>query len=414
MRVGYVGLGAMGRELARHLAGSYALVVWDLNPDAIADIAAKGATAARSLAEIGACNVIILCLPKSANVEQALFGTGGLAEHLAPGTVVIDQTSGVPSATAKFAERLAARGVAMIDAPVAGGVPSAIAGQITIMASGPSEAFARIRPVLAAISPKLFHCGETVGAGQALKAVNNLINTGYRMATLELLGLACRMGFPAAATTDAMNAGASRSFVTQRLLPSIVAGASSADFALGLMVKDVNQAAELAIGPNVVMPVSDAARSLMNTALNLLGQDSRLDDLVPFMERATAASFTASPKAGSALATDATMALLVTAMAAGNRAIMRENIALATGAGLAVTGFAPVINAGSGSSVQAEQLFAGEQGDAMSDRDALVALNELSRIAASLGVPLTITSQIRAHYLAIETSAVPNRKGTTR
>lgn len=397
MKVGYIGLGAMGRALARHLAGPYDLLVWDLNPAAIMELESVGAIGAASLAEMGEqCEAVILCLPKSSNVEQALFGESGIADHLARGSVVVDQTSGIPDTTRKFAERLAQRGVSLIDAPVAGGVPSAVAGQITIMASGPTPAFEQVQHVLATISSKVFHCSERVGDGQASKAINNLINTGYRMASLELLGLARHMGCSAAALTERFNGGPARSFVTQRLLPAIVEGRSSADFALGLMVKDVNQAADFALATHVPMPISDAARGLMNLALRLLGPDSRLDDLVPFMERATGADFRGTPISDKSESTES-IGLIELAMAAANRAIMLESIELVRAAGLDLKGFAPVIAAGSGASVQADILFAETSSAALDGQ--LDALDAVSRTGAQLGVALTVINQVRAHYL---------------
>lgn len=403
-RVGYVGLGAMGRALARHLVQPFNVVVWDVAPSAVERLVAEGAAPASSLEALASdCDVVILCLPTSSIVQQVLFGEGGLASHLAPGTLVIDQTSGVPEQTRAIASRLAETGVALIDAPVAGGVPSAIAGQITIMASGPADAFERARPVLLAISPKLFLCGPEVGAGQATKAINNLINTGYRMATLELLGLACRMGHSAAALTDAFNAGGARSFVTQRLLPAVVDGRSSADFALGLMCKDVNQAADLALATGASMPVCDAARALMNIAHALLGPDSRLDDLVPLMERMTGAAYRAYQPAAIDQVVD--VGVFVTAMEAANRAVMIECIDLARRAGLTRDAFGPVIGAGSGASAQGDRLLSGAECDG---GPFVEALDELSRIAGRLGVPLPMTSQIRAAHIDGTAS-----KGTT-
>lgn len=400
MAVGYVGLGAMGRVLAGHLVTGHDLLVWDLNPRAIADFAARGAGAAASLRDMGErCDIVLLCLPKSANVEAALFGEGGLAEALPPGAIVIDQTSGVPAESRRFASALAARGIAFIDAPVAGGVPSAIAGQITIMASGPQAAFDKALPVLGAISPKVYHCSAQVGDGQAMKAINNLVNAAYRVATLEILAVGCRLGLSPAAITDALNAGAGRSFVTQRLLPAVVEQRSSADFALALMVKDLNQAAQLGIATATPMPISDTARGVMNGALNLLGADARLDDIVPFMEKLTATAFVDS---GQGPADPARAMVLVTgAAAACNRAIMLENIALAERAGLDLARIAPVVAAGSASSAQAERLFAARAG-AGDDRavPSIEDLTAFTTMAAELGVPLPMTNQVRAHYLA--------------
>lgn len=416
MKVGYVGLGAMGRALAGHLIENQDLLVWDLNPQAVADFVARGAKVAISLADMGAqCGIVILCLPKSANVEQALFGEEGLAGTMAPGSIVVDQTSGVPDQSRAFARRLADRGVTMIDAPVAGGVPSAIAGQITIMASGPADAFATARPVLASISPKVHHCSTQVGDGQAAKAINNMINAAYRMTTLEILAVGRRLGLSAAAITDALNAGEGRSFISYRLLPAVAEGRSSTDFALTLMVKDLNQAADLGAAAATPMPISDTARGLMNAALNLLGQDSRLDDVVPFLERLTCTQFTGEPAADAAapaLDEQSALRLITNAAAACNRAIVMENTALAIRAGMDIAGFAPVINSGSASSAQAEGLFALLQGDdaalAGTVSQMLDSVTALTRVADACFVPMLMTNQVRAQYLSWMLRAGPD------
>ncbi len=204
------------------------------------------------------------------------------------------------------------------------------------------------------------------------------------MATLELLGLARRLGASAAALTERLNAGPAASFVTARLLPAIVEGRASADFALGLMVKDVDQAAAMARAAGVAMPVSDAAQALMQVAYDLLGADSRLDDLVPFMARGADTDFT-----GPASDTPPDVqALVEAALAAVHRLLAHESLALADAVGLDRARFAAVMAAGSGASVQADHVFAGTPADPL-DPAAIAAT--CSR-AAALGVPLTITT----------------------
>ena len=184
MRIGYVGLGAMGGALSAHLAKAFDLTVFDRNPRAMAALIALGAKAARSTAELArSCDVILLCLPRSSDVQDAIFGPDGLAEGFGPGKLVIDQTSGVPAITNAIAERLTAVGVALLDAPVSGGIPAAQSGAVTIIASGPGAAWTIAEPVLKAMTQKVFHCSERPGDGQALKLVNNAIGAGYRIAT---------------------------------------------------------------------------------------------------------------------------------------------------------------------------------------------------------------------------------------
>ena len=138
--VGYVGLGAMGGALASHLTKRFNLLVLDRNPAAMAAIQdARGVSNGAELAR--QADVIFLCLPRSSDVREAIFGAGGLAEGLTAGKLIIDQTSGVPEQTAAIAAELAARGVMMLDAPLSGGVPAAQAGTVTIIASGPDAAW---------------------------------------------------------------------------------------------------------------------------------------------------------------------------------------------------------------------------------------------------------------------------------
>ena len=208
MKLGYIGLGAMGGALARRLLERHTLTVWDMNDAAVERLVGLGACAAATAAEVGAnADIVFLCLPRSSDVRSALFGPDGLARTLARGKLVIDQTTGVPSETRAFAQALAAEGVGLIDAPVAGGVPNALAGTVTVMASGPREVFDRALPVLKNLSPKVYFCGERVGAGQASKLINNSVNSGYRIATLEIAALAAKLGVSLKATNDVLTNG---------------------------------------------------------------------------------------------------------------------------------------------------------------------------------------------------------------
>lgn len=289
-------------------------------------------------------------------------------------------------------------------------MPSANAGQITIMASGPDAAFQHVRAILERISPKVFHCSARVGDGQAVKAINNLVNSGYRVSLLELLAIGRRCGLSAAAITKALNAGPGRSFVSGRLLPAIVERRASADFALGLMVKDLNQAAELAVSARIPMPLSDAARSFMNIALNLTGPEARLDDIVQFMERLTGTVFAEEGPVEPLAQADA-LDLVTGAAAACNRIVVLENILLARRLGLDLAAIAPVIAAGSAASAQAEMAFAALAGTGPRVTDAVEAelqvLTRTADLAAKLGIPALTVNQARSAYLAFLGSADP-------
>jgi 3-hydroxyisobutyrate dehydrogenase len=285
MRIGYIGLGAMGGALARHLVGKYELSVLDLNAKIVASFVEEGATAAASPAELArASDVVLLCLPRSSDVEKVIFGPGGLAEGLDRGKIVIDQTSGVPSETREFARRLQEMGVSLFDAPVSGAMATAIAGTISIIASGPADAFAKALPILQTISPNVFHCGERVGNGQTMKTVNNMMNVSVRLATLEAVAMGRKLGLTLDTMTEAINATTARNFTSQGMLPAIAQGRQSTKFALGLQVKDIHQAISIGADQGVPMPLGGVARALLQTGLNSLGKDAQLEEMIGFIQ----------------------------------------------------------------------------------------------------------------------------------
>ena len=286
VHVGYVGLGAMGGALARRLLGALSLSVYDVDPSAVAALERAGATAAASPADLaGRCDVVLLCLPRSSDVQQALFGPGGLAEGLRPGQLVIDQTSGSPQDTRRMADALQARGVALIDAPVSGGVAGAAAGTITIMVSGPDEALARARPVLEAISPNLARCGSRVGDAQAMKLVNNVLSAGCRVATLEVVAMGRKMGLSLPAITEAINLGSGRNRTSRVMLRGLAEGKPAiSSFAMALMVKDLDQALALGMSCDAPMALTQIVRGLLQIGVNTLGPGAQLDQVLGLVE----------------------------------------------------------------------------------------------------------------------------------
>lgn len=286
MQIGYIGLGAMGSALAGRLLPAHKLVLWDLNGASVAAFEKRGASAAPSAAELARqCEVVLLCLPRSADVRQLVFGLGGLAEGLAPGKLVIDQTSGVPGETREIAQRLAERGVDMIDAPVSGGVAGAAGGTISIMASGPDAIYEKALPVLIAISPNVFRCGTRVGDGQAMKLVNNVLSAGCRLATLEVVAMGRKMGLSLAAITDVVNKGSGRNRTSKLMLQNMVDGkASASSFAMSLMLKDMNQAIALGMDAGAPTPVTSAVRALLQIGVSQLGAKAQLEEVLGLIE----------------------------------------------------------------------------------------------------------------------------------
>ena len=285
MRIGYIGLGAMGGALARHLVAKHELTVLDLNRAAVAAFEQLGAVAAGTSKDLARnCEIVLLCLPRSADVERVLFGPDGLTEGLSAGTIVIDQTSGIPDETRRFARLLAERGVSMLDAPVSGAMATAIAGTVSIIASGPKDVFEKAAPILKDISPNVFHCGERVGNGQTMKSVNNMMNAGCRLATLEAVAMGRRYGVPLEAMTEALNHTMGRNFTTQGMLIAIAEGRQSTNFRLALQLKDENQALSMGILEGAPTPLSDIVRGLLQVGVNSLGENAQLEEMIGVIE----------------------------------------------------------------------------------------------------------------------------------
>ncbi|MBL8571857.1 MAG: NAD(P)-dependent oxidoreductase [Phreatobacter sp.] len=245
MRIGFIGLGNMGLPMAGHLvAAGHAVRGFDLRAEAVAAFVAAGGTAARGVAEATEdAELTITILPASADVRAALLAPGLPWRR---GTVAIDMTSGEPAATIEIGRALARHGVAMIDAPVSGGVKGARAKSLTIMVGGDDEIVARCEPVLAAMGARIFRCGG-LGAGQAVKALNNFVSAAGLLAAGEALTIAQRFGIEPERLVDILNASTGRNNTTEnKLKPFVLSGTHDDGFALRLMAKDVAIAAGLA------------------------------------------------------------------------------------------------------------------------------------------------------------------------
>lgn len=284
MTIGYVGLGSMGGALARRLQLTHSLMVHDMSVASVQDLVAKGATAAVSPGDVAArCEVIFLCLPTSDHVRAVIFGDNGIAASAKPGLLIVDQTSGDPNATRAMAKQLASRGIGLIDAPVSGGPQGAEAGTIAIMVGATPDQFARIAPILRAISPNIFHAGGT-GNGHVIKLVNNLISGAQRLLTLEGLALAVKNGVDTATAVEILRAGGAKNAYLQRG-DRIVQGDLSTPFTLGLMHKDVRLACQLGIESDVPLLFGNLTRELYQMCINENGREAKVDTSALVIER---------------------------------------------------------------------------------------------------------------------------------
>jgi 2-hydroxy-3-oxopropionate reductase len=213
--VGFIGLGIMGRPMARNiLKAGYPLVVYSRSPGPVEDLVSAGASGALDSADVAArSDIVILMVPETADVETVLNGPRGLLEASKPGMIVVDMGSHDPHAMAGLADRCAQTGALFLDAPVSGGEIGAREASLSIMAGGPTEAFERAQPVLTAMASRIVHIGTT-GAGMVAKACNQLVVGSTIEAVAEALTLARKAGVDAARVRDALMGG----FAASRVL----------------------------------------------------------------------------------------------------------------------------------------------------------------------------------------------------
>ena len=284
--IAFLGLGAIGRPMARRLAERFSgVTVWNRTAATATQFAAEAtATAAPTAADAArAATVVITCFPASGDVESVL--DGGLEEALRPGTVLIDCTSGDPATSRSIAARLAVRGVAFLDAPVSGGTTGAENGTLTVMCGGSAEVLAQVRPVLEAFGAKIVHCGD-VGAGHALKAVNNALLAVHILSTAEGLAALVRAGVRSDVALDVINASSGRSNASMNLFPDrVLTRAFPRTFRLALLDKDAGIAAGVARAQGVPAPLLQLAAALMSAAHNELGEEADHVEAVRMVER---------------------------------------------------------------------------------------------------------------------------------
>ncbi len=270
----FLGLGAIGAPMAAHLARAGALTVWNRTAERAETFGrTHGARVAATPREAAAgAPVVITCLPTSREVAALLDGPDGLLAGLARGALLLDCTSGDPATSRRIAARLAERGVAFADAPVSGGTNGAEAGTLTIMVGADADTFARARPVLAHMGSRIVHVGP-VGAGDALKAVNNALLAVNILAVGEGLAALVKAGVSARTALDVVNVSSGRSFVSETLVPErVLTGLWPRTFRLALLEKDVGIARDLLRDAGVDGPILELAGAVFQRARAQLGE----------------------------------------------------------------------------------------------------------------------------------------------
>lgn len=287
MRIGFLGLGAIGRPIAGHLARVHQVRVWNRTPGRAAAFAGEsGATAVGTPRDASeGAELVFTCLPNSPEVEEVLAGADGVEAGLAPDSVLVDLTSGIPASSRRIAARLSSRGVAFADAPVSGGTAGAEAGTLTIMVGGDASVFARILPVLETFGKRIVHVGPA-GAGHALKAVHNMLIAVNVFALGEGLTTLARAGVAPRTALEVINNANGRSFVSERLVPErVLTGAWPRTFRLALLDKDVVIARDLAREQGIEAPLMDTVSALLSAAHAALGEEADHVEAIRLHER---------------------------------------------------------------------------------------------------------------------------------
>jgi len=238
-RIGFIGLGIMGKPMARNLlTAGLDLVVHSRSPGPVDELVAEGATRASSPREVASStDAVITMLPDTPDVELVLFGEGGAGEAIRAGSLVIDMSTIRPSAARDAAERLAERGAAMLDAPVSGGERGAIDGTLSIMVGGTDDVFRRARPLLHILGDRVTHVGSA-GAGQVAKACNQLIVGATIQAVAEALVLAAKAGVDPATVREALLGGFAGSKILELHGQRMLDGEFTPGFRSALHLKD--------------------------------------------------------------------------------------------------------------------------------------------------------------------------------
>jgi len=294
----FLGLGAIGRPMAARLAGAgHALAVWNRTTEKARSFATEhGARLATTAADAArGADVVITCLPNSPEVEALLDGPDGLLAGLADGATLLDCTSGEPAASRRIAARLATRGIAFLDCPVSGGVVGAETGKLTVMAGGDAAVLEQVRPVLEAFAGKIVHCGA-VGAGDALKAVNNALLALHLWSTAEGITALAKAGVRPEVALDVINASSGRSNASMNLFPErVLTRAFPRTFRLALLDKDVGIAAAVARETQTPAPMLQLASELMRIAHGELGEEADHVEVVQLVERWAGIEIGAAP-----------------------------------------------------------------------------------------------------------------------
>lgn len=263
MKIGFIGLGIMGRPMAKNLLkAGYDVTVDSHSPAAAAELEACGAKVADQPTIGSTCDLVLTMLPNAPQVKQVMLGANGVAAHMQPGSAFIDMTSLNPIASKEIAAELAARGIQMLDAPVSGGEPKAIDGTLSFMVGGKQEVFDACKDILAAMGASVTLCGD-VGAGNTTKLANQIIVACNIQAVAEAFTLAQKAGVDPEVVYRAIRGGLAGSTVMDAKGPMMIAGNDKPGFKIDLHIKDLNNALDCAHAVGAPVPMTASVQEIL-------------------------------------------------------------------------------------------------------------------------------------------------------
>ena len=275
MKVGFIGLGIMGKPMCKNvLKAGHEVVVFDMNKDALEEVESLGAKSANSSKEVGAnCDVLITMVPNSPQVKAVLFGENGAAEGLKVGSTVIDMSSINPVESQNIAEELKKIGVEFLDAPVSGGEPKAIDGTISVMVGGKEEIFNKYHELMKSMAGSVVRVG-TVGAGNTTKLANQIIVALNIAAVSEAFVLCEKANVDPQLVFDAIKGGLAGSTVLNAKAPMMISRNFEPGFRIELHIKDLQNALDTSHAINVSLPLTAQVMEIMQ-ALKVEGRETK-------------------------------------------------------------------------------------------------------------------------------------------
>ena len=301
MKIGLIGLGIMGKPMAKNLLkAGYDLTVNDRSQASVEDVVTEdnlesaiafvkdlSARDGATQQEIGErCDVVLTMLPNSPQVKEVMLAEDGVASHMKPGTVFIDMSSINPVASQEIASMLAEKGVEMLDAPVSGGEPKAIDGTLSFMVGGKQEIFETYKPLLETMGASVVRCGE-VGAGNTTKLANQIIVACNIQALAEALTLAQKAGVDPQLVFEAIRGGLAGSTVMNAKAPMMIEGNDKPGFKIDLHIKDLNNALDCAHSVGAPVPMTAEVQEILQWMHNHEGGQKDHSAIAQYYEHLT-------------------------------------------------------------------------------------------------------------------------------